>query len=64
MKGLKQENDRIRYAFVKNPTAVWRTEVWFELRCRKSIYVIIAVSKRLESLLVITRWKEVGRSKK
>lgn len=50
MKGLKQENDRIRCAFVKNMTAVWRTEVWFKLRCRKSIYVIIAVSKRLKSL--------------
>lgn len=60
MKGLKQENDRTRCAFVKKLTAVWRTEVWFKLRCRKSIYVIIAVSKSLEALRVITGWKEVG----
>lgn len=60
MKGLKQENDRIRCAFVKKLTAVWRTEVWFKLRCRKSIYVIIAVrdSSHCESSLDGKKWDD------
>lgn len=55
MKGLKQECDRTRCAFLKGLTAVWKTEVRFKIGYRKARlqdYAVVHAKTRVIAAMV------------